>query len=189
MIATVVVMACLGLFFDRTFGPKQEFATYRDEITVVGSEYGCRISGSNLYVTVVGTLTNASKVGWKEIGVEAQFMDKAGKLIDVIPASADGFRDVVLLPHGIAAFKIEGRAARAESDYGKYTVSVRWAKDVDAMFLKAEQRKERVMAIGILIAAILLILAAMSLLVLPLLMWVAILAFGLFCLPFSGSGC
>jgi hypothetical protein len=130
-ILCLTFVVCVGFLFEKTFGPKNEFATYRDEILVVDSQFSTRASGSNLYVTVVGTLTNKSNIGWKEIGVEAQFQDKSGKLID---ANTDEYRGAVMLPHGNTAFKIEGKAARSESDYGKYTVSVRWAKDVDAMF-------------------------------------------------------
>jgi hypothetical protein len=130
----VVLLGLMGVFVDRMLGPKEEFATYRDEISVVSSESSHRISGSNQWVTVVGMLTNKSNVGWKEVSVEARFMDKSGKLIDVIPAQADSYREATLLPHGEAAFKVEGRAARPESEYDNYKVSVRWAKDVDATF-------------------------------------------------------
>ena len=130
-----LVVACLLIaFVEKMFGPKNEFATYRDEISVISSETSHRISGSNQWITVVGMLTNRSNVGWKEVSVEAQFMDKSGKLIDVIPAQADSYRGVTILPHGEAAFKVEGRAARLESEYNERKVRVRWAKDVDAMF-------------------------------------------------------
>ncbi len=119
-------------FFDRAFGPKEQFATYRNEIGVVSSRFSQRISGSNLLLTVVGTLTNHSDVGWKDVGVEGQFFDKAGKLIDAITVNADNYQGVVILPHGETAFKIEGRASHPAADYWTNTLTVRWAKDVDA---------------------------------------------------------
>lgn len=82
--------------------------------------------------TVVGTLTNRSSIAWKEVGVEAQFLDKSGKQIDAITVKADDYRSVVILPHGEVAFKIEGKAAQSESDYDTYKVFVRWAKDAEA---------------------------------------------------------
>jgi hypothetical protein len=128
----------VGIFTDTVFGPKEQFAVYRNEITVVSSQPSHRISTSgcdsnvNVYVTVVGTLTNHSNVSWKDVGVEAQFFDKAGKLFDAITVNADEYRSVTILPHGEAAFKIEGKAARPGSDYDAYKVIVRWAKDVDS---------------------------------------------------------
>ena len=117
---------------DDKFGRKEQFATYRDDISVVNSQFSHRISGSNLVLTVVGTLTNRGDFGWKDVTVEAQFTDKSGKLFDAITANANDFRGVTILPHGEAAFKIEGKAARPESDYDTYKVYARWAKDVDA---------------------------------------------------------
>jgi uncharacterized protein (UPF0212 family) len=130
----------VGIFTDKVFGSKEQFATYRNEITIVNSQLSQRISVSgcesnvNVYVTVVGTLTNHSDIAWKDVGVEAQFLDKSGKQFDAITVNADGYRGVTVLPHGEAAFKIEGKAARPESDYGAYKVIVRWAKDVDQVF-------------------------------------------------------
>ena len=117
---------------DGLFGPNDKFANYRDEISVVNSEQSWRIGGSNLLVTVVGTLTNHSNISWKDVGVEARFLDKSGKLIDAITVNADDFHGVTILPHGEAAFKIEGRAARPQSDYANCKVSVRWAKETRA---------------------------------------------------------
>jgi len=140
IIVCLAFFSCFGIFWDRMFGPKKEFATYRDEITVVNSQLSQRISTSgcdsnvNMYVTVVGTLTNHSDIAWKDVGVEAQFLDKSGRQFDAITVNADEYRGVTILPHGEAAFKIEGRAARPESDYSTYKVTVRWAKDVHQLF-------------------------------------------------------
>jgi hypothetical protein len=136
--ATLWVLVCLaalvgtGAFVEKLFGPKEAFATYRDEISIVGSQMSHRVSGSNLMVTVVGTLTNRSIIGWKDVGIEVQFLDKSGKLIDAFTVNADSYRGVSILPHGEAAFKIEGKATRPESYYNNYRTLVRWAKDVDA---------------------------------------------------------
>jgi hypothetical protein len=134
---SVIWMVILGYavaFFDKAFGPKQEFSMYRNEISVVSSQFSQRTCGSNLFLTVVGTLTNHSNVGWKDVGVEAQFFNKSGTLIDAIPVNADDYRGVTLLPHGEAAFKIEGKASHPATDYVTNKLQVRWAKDVNAWF-------------------------------------------------------
>ena len=128
----IAVWSVYGIFVGKMFGPKEEFATYRDEINVVNSQFSQRMSGSNLLVTVVGTLTNKSEVGWKDVGVEAQFFDKSGKLIDAITVNTDDYRAVTILPHGEVAFKIEGRASHPADDYITNKLHVRWAKDVRA---------------------------------------------------------
>ena len=125
-----VAMIGLAVFFDKMFGPKEQFADFRDDIVVVSSQFSHRFHESNMVNSVVGTLTNRSEVAWKEVSVEAQFFDKAGKQIDAITVKDYG--TLVILPHGEAAFKIEGQAARAEEDYSSYKAIVRWAKDAAA---------------------------------------------------------
>jgi hypothetical protein len=138
MILWTVVFLCLMAFVARIFGPKEKFAEYRDEIRVVSSQFSHRFSTStcdtnpSVYVTVVGTLTNRSNIGWKDVIVEVQFTDKSGQLIDVIKANAD-YGGVVVLPHGEASFKVEGKAAKPVSDYVTHKAVVRWAKDIDAL--------------------------------------------------------
>ena len=126
------ILAVLVAFGGKMFRPNEQFASYRDEINVVSSQFSHRIFGSNVLITVVGMLTNRSNIGWKNVRVEAQFLDKSGKLIDAITANADDYHGVTILPHSLAAFKIEGKAARPESDYDTYKASVHWATDVDA---------------------------------------------------------
>ena len=129
----VLVGVCFTAFINRVLGPKTDFAQYRDQIRVSNSQYSQGMHGSNLWNTVVGTLTNDSSVGWKDVEVEAQFFDKSGKMIDDIPVRDYGFGPVIL-PHGEAAFKIEDRAARPASAYATNKLYVRWAKDVHEMF-------------------------------------------------------
>lgn len=101
---------CLVIFAGKMFGPKEQFATYRDEISVISSQFTHRMSGSNLLIAIVGTVTNRSGIAWKDVGVEAQFFDKSGKLIDVISVNGDYSHGAVsLLPHDRAGFKVEGR--------------------------------------------------------------------------------
>jgi hypothetical protein len=122
------------IFFGNKFGPKENFAEYRNEITVVNATATQRIYGSNLWNTVVGTLTNRSDVSWKDVGVEAAFFDKSGKMIDAITVGSLEFNGQVILPHGVTAFKIEGKACRPPTNYWTNTVNVRWAKDANSLF-------------------------------------------------------
>lgn len=132
MVTWFAMAVFLAALFEKVFGPKQQFATYRDEIGIIQSNFSQRVSGSNLWLTVVGTLTNQSNIGWKDVDVEAQFFDSSGKLIDAIAANSDGYQAVTILPHGEAAFRIERTASHPASEYVTNKLTVRWAKDVDA---------------------------------------------------------
>jgi len=131
MAVCVAALIALGVFFERMFGHTRNFNEYRDQIAVVESKFSHRMSGTNLLITVVGVLTNRSDFTWKDVGIEAQFFDKQGGLIDVVSRVGD-YGGVTLPLHADAGFKIEGKAAHPESDYGSHKVFVRWAKDVDA---------------------------------------------------------
>jgi hypothetical protein len=132
----IIILSVFVILFAvvlRAFGPKQQFAVYRDQIGVLASEFNEHVVESNLVVTVVGTITNRSDIGWKNVCVEAQFFDQSGRLIDAIPVSEEWYRGVVILPHGEAAFKIEGKASHPAGDYYTNQLAVRWAKDEDQM--------------------------------------------------------
>ena len=84
-------------------------------------------------VSVIGVVTNQTAFGWKNIGMEAQFLDGNGKMIDVIVADG-GYRGFTVLPHSEASFKIEGRAIREEQEYKSTKVFVRTGKDIATLF-------------------------------------------------------
>jgi hypothetical protein len=123
----------IGIFMDQLFGSKHDFAEFRDQIVVVSSQVNHRTWSSNLWVTVVGVATNRSECSWKNVGVEAQFFDKSGNMIDAITADTE-YRGFAILPHGEAAFKIEGKATRPPSEYASHKVFVRVAKDIEERF-------------------------------------------------------
>jgi hypothetical protein len=128
----MVVMIGMIVLIAREFGPRESFATYHDYVAVVSSQFSTRTSGSNTYVFVFGTLTNLSNIGWRDVAVEAQLLDRSGRLIDTIVARTGDFDGPVVLPHGQATFKVEGRAAQAVSEYDSCRAYVHWAKDADS---------------------------------------------------------
>jgi hypothetical protein len=124
-----VGLVCLAITLNAKLQQKEEFTAYRDQLSVLSSSLSFRTSaGSNLLVAVVGTLTNQSKVGWKNVSVEARFFDKSGNLIDAMRQH----RHPALIRiggDGEAAIKLEGKAVRPQSDYDTHKAYVRSAKD------------------------------------------------------------
>ena len=131
IVVMTVYFIGVGIFMDKVFGPKRDFAEFRDQIVVVDSQVSHRMWSSNIWVAVVGVVTNRSDAGWKNVGMEAQFFDKSGTLVDTIAADGD-YRGFAVLPHGEAAFKIEGKATKPQSEYASCKVFVRMAKDIRA---------------------------------------------------------
>src|ERR1051325_6789733 len=124
-------LVCALAFVEKLFGPKQDFAEYQDQITIVSSEFSHRMAGSNLMVTVVGIMTNQSNVSWKDVGLEARFFDNEGRLLDAVVQTGD-YHGVSILRHSEEAFRIEGKATRSQASYISHKVTVRWAKDANA---------------------------------------------------------
>jgi hypothetical protein len=86
VVVCFVALIYLNAFYDQLFGQKRDFTPYQNQITVVNSETSFRIANSNLMVSVIGVVTNQTDFGWKQIGMEAQFFDGNGRMIDVIEA-------------------------------------------------------------------------------------------------------
>jgi hypothetical protein len=128
-----VVLFYLDAFYGQLFGQKRDFTPYQNQITIVNSETSFRIANSNLMVSVIGVVTNQTAFGWKNIGMEAQFLDGNGKMIDVIVADG-GYWGFTVLPHSEASFKIEGRAIREEQEYKSTKDFVRTGKDIATLF-------------------------------------------------------
>src|SRR5258708_5280895 len=62
---TIICAAALfsgAIYLDKVVSSKDQFAIHRDEISVVSSQFTHRMSGSNLMISVVGTLTNRSGI-------------------------------------------------------------------------------------------------------------------------------
>lgn len=129
LILVIGLLGFFGVWAEELFGPKEDYAEFRDKIAVVNSQASLRIANSNQVVSVAGILTNKSGTAWKEVGVEVQFLDKSGKVFDVIPAKANDFSGIGMLAHAEGAFKVEGRVARPSDNYTNYSVVVRWAED------------------------------------------------------------
>ena len=122
----------MGWFLGQLIGPKHDFVSYQNQISVVTSEMSFKGQGSNLIVYVTGVITNQSEFAWKNVGLEARFFDKGGKLIDVTQAGDSSYNGVVILPHGDAGFKIQSKAANDASAYTSHKVYVGTGKDFAA---------------------------------------------------------
>jgi hypothetical protein len=122
----------VGLFMENLFRPKHDFSPSRDRIGVQKSQMSFRGGETNnLIVTAVGVITNGGDASWKDVGLEVQFYDSFGNLIDVISHTGEYSRWAIL-KHAEAAFKLEGKAARKEADYATHKIYVRWAKTADS---------------------------------------------------------
>lgn len=107
-------------------GTDVDFAIHQGELKVVESSFHLQDGKLGLELSVVGVLTNASPLAWKNIQVEAQLFNASGKLIDSI---TERKFDQAVLPHDAVSFRLLEKAAREKPEYASHKVTVRFARD------------------------------------------------------------
>jgi hypothetical protein len=130
--AAVFVCLTLGailLLFANIFDRGENYETYKDQIVVSDSRIAFGDTKSGETVAVIGTITNASRVSWRELQFHVDFLDVAGGRVDVGNKEDYSFR----LPAGEASpFKVSFRREFAETNYAKPVVRIVGAKDARA---------------------------------------------------------
>ena len=122
-------MAAMLIVFATIFETGQNYETYKDQIHITDSQIALGDTKSGATVAVIGTITNASRVSWKEVQFHVDFLDATGKRVDVGEREDYSFR----LPAGeTSSFKLSFRREFPETNYLKPVVRVVAAKDIRA---------------------------------------------------------
>ncbi len=117
----------VGILLHR-FGRGEDFAPYSQQVRVVSSAMHFEETEDGPVVWVIGKVQNDSKIDWKEIQFEVQFMNEAGELIDV-ERRVQSFHEPRVLPGGEAGFKIKASREFSKEKYASQKVFIRYAKD------------------------------------------------------------
>ena len=124
-IPVVAMLIVLAGIFDRG----EDYATYKDQIQITDSRIAFGDTKSGATVAVIGTITNRSRVSWKEIKFHVDFLDAAGKWADVGEREEYSYT----LPAGeTSSFKVSFRREFPETSYVTPVVHIVGAKDVRA---------------------------------------------------------
>ena len=119
-----------GEWLERRMDPENRLdraVAYRGQIVVTQSEMLKGTSAEGDVVFIVGKLRNESDVEWEDVGVEADFFDAQGRLIDV---EVEKHYLEYLVPHGEMAFKVRVIADRPVEEYADHKVFVGHAQDI-----------------------------------------------------------
>jgi len=110
----------------RPLWPFEGYALYDGQIEVIESQMLFGESKEGPVVFVVGRLRNNSDVTWKDMHVEAVFLDESGSLVNVETQWQYGRH---IAPRGESAFKVRGLADLPRERYAKHKVTVTGAED------------------------------------------------------------
>ena len=119
MTAMIIVV---GILFDTG----KNYDSYKDQIVISDSQIAFGHTDSGATVAVIGTIENTSQVSWKEIQFHVDFLDAAGKRVDVGVGREYTFR----LPAGeTSSFKVSFRREFPETNYVRPVVRIVGARD------------------------------------------------------------
>lgn len=112
--------------YARIFDAGEDYQTYKDQVVITESRIAFGETKSGATVAVIGTMKNASPVSWKEIQFHVDFLDAAGKRVDVGERENYGFQ---LPANETSSFKVSFRREFPETNYVRPSVRVLAAKD------------------------------------------------------------
>ena len=121
-----VILFVAGAFVAlKIFGEGRDFATSRDKITVLSSQFLIEANHDYTNVVVSGILTNASEYAWNLGEFEVRFLDAAGKIVDADKGSSG----ITVLPHSEHSFRLILYSRKTVPDHATHRVLVRSASD------------------------------------------------------------
>jgi hypothetical protein len=120
----IVVMFATWRYF--MFPQGAEFQAHRQDVVFAGHNLTFGNEKDREYFAVVGTIKNNSDIAWRDIYVEARFLDAKSELID---AYSSNLRDVIVQPKSEAAFRLTGYTSRPSKEYSKVTLKITSAKE------------------------------------------------------------
>ena len=120
------ICGCLIVFY-RVAYPGKDFASCRSQVVISSSSMQFSNGERGRYVTTIGTITNISDCGWKDVQLEVRYFNQDGKLIDV---GTQYISDLFVQPNSESAFRVRTLADQPDSAYASHKVLVRTAKDI-----------------------------------------------------------
>jgi hypothetical protein len=103
----------------------KSFEDYRDKLQVEAPSISFTKADKRDLVVVVGTIKNQSDVTWRNIYVEARFLNSKGEMVD---SQSYDLRDVIVRANTDAAYRITAYAVRPASEYNRVALVITSAR-------------------------------------------------------------
>jgi len=126
-LAVMVVLMALMIPLMRyaLFPSGNDFDDYRDKLQFASQSLTFTRDRERDLVVVVGTIKNDSDVTWRNLYVEARFLDIKGEMID---SQSYGLSDVIVRAKSNSAFRISAYAVHPIKEYARVVLTITSAK-------------------------------------------------------------
>lgn len=131
IIPMVIVFVFVGIMFQRMFDKGEDFAPYRDQITITECELMFGHNNEGPTVIVMGKMKNDTTISWKEVQLELRFYDRDNKMVDTDQTLKFSF---VAPANDVSTFKVSIPREFAEEQYVSAEARVLSAKDARTMW-------------------------------------------------------
>ena len=129
IISMIILLGLMGTMFEMTFSEGESFSHFSNAVSVVETKMVFGFSGCEHKaptVVILGKIQNDSPVSWKDVRLEANFFDKAGKLIDANQKEQYSF---IVAAKDSGTFKLSFQREFPEDQYDHCKVRIVSAKD------------------------------------------------------------
>lgn len=130
---TMGFIVVFGVIFESlfVFDKGEDFATYRNQITISKSKLKFGETSHGPTVVVIGEMKNNSNLSWKDVQLEVRFYDNNNKLIDTDQKNKYSFE---VPANDISTFKVSIPREFPEAQYASCKVRILSAKDSRTMW-------------------------------------------------------
>ena len=126
LVVTVVIIALMiPLMKYVFFSGGKDFEDYRDKLQLETPSISFTKADKRDLVVVVGTIKNQSDVTWRNIHVEARFLNPKGEMVD---SQSYDLRDVIVRANTDAAYRVTAYAVRPASEYNRVALVITSAR-------------------------------------------------------------
>lgn len=106
--------------------PGHRWTDYASKVRITASKFHLEKKFVGRYAVLSGTIRNDSDVAWDDVQIEVQYLNKAGKMIDV---TVDSPHEIEVAPHAEQKFEVRSEALHPDADYASHKVMIRFAQN------------------------------------------------------------
>jgi hypothetical protein len=125
-IPTLLIFPMMIWFFNSTTRSSHNFSEFAGQIQVLDTKLAWSQEKDRKMVSTIGRIKNDSPYAWTSIGLEIQYFNASGELIDTVSESS---YSLTVQSHSESAFRVRTEADKPREQYASHKVFVRDASE------------------------------------------------------------